>query len=62
MTRQRIPECINRHPMTADNTYTRPDDGYTECKQCRRDAYTRWYAKHAAERNRKLRAKRWRGK
>lgn len=60
--RQQIPECGNGHPMTAQNTYTRPDDGYTECKQCRAAAYKRWYAKHAAERNRQLRAKRRREK
>ena len=59
--RQQIPKCENGHPMTDQNTYTRPD-GYTECKQCRRDAYKRWYAKHGAEKARKLRLKRWREK
>ena len=30
--------CKNGHEMIKDNTYIRPNDGYRDCRQCRKDA------------------------
>lgn len=34
--------CVNRHQLTAENTYTRPSRPHTrECRQCKDDEYVR---------------------
>ena len=41
--------CSRGHTMSPDNTYTRPDDGRRECRECRRQANKRQRLKRKAQ-------------
>jgi hypothetical protein len=42
-----LTHCPKNHPYSGDNLYIDPR-GDRQCKECRREAYRRWYRKQAA--------------